>query len=124
MLDRGAATFWEDFHPEEQAPEQYGMYGDPFGKSLCHAWAASPIYLLATYFAGLCLPGDGTFVLKPQLAFFRKLDCTFPMGHGNESVHIAWDGRVLQVDSNGCCGILEYGVTQIPVGSEPVQVTV
>lgn len=36
--------------PQEQ---QYDMYGDRFGKSLCHAWGASPVYLLARYFVGL-----------------------------------------------------------------------
>ena len=40
---------------EELKEEQYDMYGDHFGKSLCHAWAASPIYFLAKYFAGLDL---------------------------------------------------------------------
>ena len=25
------------------------MYGDAFGKSLCHAWTASPIYLIARW---------------------------------------------------------------------------
>jgi hypothetical protein len=29
------------------------MYGRPFGKSLCHAWGASPIYLLGKYYLGV-----------------------------------------------------------------------
>jgi len=53
MLDRGAVTFWEEYDPEVPDDQQYDMYGDRFGKSLCHAWAASPIYLLAKYFVGL-----------------------------------------------------------------------
>ena len=52
MLARGAVTFWEEYDPNVPEEEQYDMYGDKFGKSLCHAWAASPIYLLAKYFAG------------------------------------------------------------------------
>lgn len=52
MLARGAVTFWEEYDPNVPEEEQYNMYGDKFGKSLCHAWAASPIYLLAKYFAG------------------------------------------------------------------------
>ena len=53
MLRQGAVTFWEQFDPAKAPEEQYEMYGDPYGKSLCHAWAASPIYLLARYFLGL-----------------------------------------------------------------------
>lgn len=47
MLDLGADTFWEEYDPEKKPEEQYEMYGDPFGKSMCHAWAASPVWLLA-----------------------------------------------------------------------------
>ena len=69
MLDRGAVTFWEEFDPEAPVEEQYDMYGDRFGKSLCHAWGASPIYLLGRYFMGirpLC-PGGERFEVKPHL---------------------------------------------------------
>ena len=51
MLRLGAVTFWEEFDPEKPLEQQYEMYGDPYGKSLCHAWAASPIYLLSRYFS-------------------------------------------------------------------------
>ena len=49
MLDLGADTFWEEYDPSKELSKQYEMYGDPFGKSMCHAWAASPIYLIDTY---------------------------------------------------------------------------
>jgi hypothetical protein len=52
MLDLGADTFWEEYDPRKKPEQQYEMYGDPYGKSMCHAWAASPIYLLARYFDG------------------------------------------------------------------------
>ena len=52
MLERGADTFWEEYKPEQPEEEQYGMYGDKYGKSLCHAWGASPIYLLGQVLHG------------------------------------------------------------------------
>lgn len=82
MLRLGAVTFWEEFDPAKPLEEQYEMYGDPFGKSLCHAWAASPIYLLARYFVGLrpLEPGGRRYEVKPRTEFFTSLDCAFPMG--------------------------------------------
>lgn len=84
MLDRGAVTFWEEFDPIQNAPEQYSMYGDPFGKSLCHAWGASPIYLIGKYFLGVrpTSPGYETYEVKPELRFFEELDCTVPVAGG------------------------------------------
>ena len=49
MLDKGAVTFWEEYDPTVPDEAQYDMYGDRFGKSLCHAWAASPLYLIGRY---------------------------------------------------------------------------
>lgn len=82
MLKLGAVTFWEEYDPEKPLERQYEMYGDPYGKSLCHAWAASPVYLLARYFVGLrpLNPGGVDYEIKPQSRFFRALDCRFPMG--------------------------------------------
>lgn len=88
MLGRGAVTFWELFDPKQEGREQYGMYGDPFGKSLCHAWGASPIYLLGRYFLGVrpTSPGYKTYEVKPAVQYFKKLDCTVPVRE--KSVHI------------------------------------
>jgi len=95
MLKLGAATFWEEYDPEKPPERQYEMYGDPFGKSLCHAWAASPIYLLARYFVGLrpLCPGGTQYEVRPQTAFFRSLDCVFPMG-GRRIRICLQDGRL------------------------------
>jgi len=38
MLNLGATSFWEEYNPTKKGAEHYGMYGRPFGKSLCHAW--------------------------------------------------------------------------------------
>ena len=77
MLKLGAVTFWEEYDPRKPLEQQYEMYGDPFGKSLCHAWAAAPIYLLARYFVGL-EPGNPQ--ARPRTEFFNSLNCTFPQG--------------------------------------------
>lgn len=98
MIKKGAVTFWEEYDPDVLEEEQYDMYGDKFGKSLCHAWSASPIYLLARYFVGLEVtdPVNGTYELHPQLEYFDSLDCVLPVGKKN--VHIQWDGLELKVD--------------------------
>jgi len=98
MLERGAVAFWEEYDPSVPEEEQYDMYGDRFGKSLCHAWSASPIYLLARYFAGLELlsPGGAEYKAEPHLEFFKKLDCTLPVG--GRLVHICFDGKTLSVE--------------------------
>lgn len=105
MLERGAVTFWEEFNPDAPRKEQYDMYGDKFGKSLCHAWSASPIYLLARYFVGLKItdPVSGKYELYPHLQYFDSLDCTLPVG--KKEIHILWDGAELAVDENGTKGV-------------------
>ena len=110
MLDLGAVTFWEEYDPSVPKEEQYDMYGDHFGKSLCHAWAASPIYFLAKYFVGLDLVNkDGvTYILKPQMQYFTELDCTLPVG-SNGVVRLVWDGEILEITPNADGGILELG---------------
>ena len=117
MLDLGAVTFWEEYDPSVPKEEQYDMYGDHFGKSLCHAWAASPIYFLAKYFAGLDLVNkDGvTYVLKPQMQYFTDLDCTLPVG-SDGTVRLAWDGECLEVTADAEGGVLELGEEKIYSG--------
>lgn len=97
MLGRGAVTFWEEYDPNVSEEEQYDMYGDRFGKSLCHAWAASPIYLLARYFVGLEItdPAKEEYEIHPHLEHFDRVDCILPVG--NKDIHILWDGMELKV---------------------------
>lgn len=67
MIRQGATSFWEKYIPEEQGVQHLAMYGRPYGKSLCHAWGASPVYLLGKYFLGVrpTSPGYATFEIKP-----------------------------------------------------------
>lgn len=108
MLERGAVTFWEEFDPAVTGTAQYDMYGDRFGKSLCHAWAASPIYLLGRYFVGLRREGDG-FVVEPQLKYFESLDCTLPVDDKGGFVRLAWGEGRLAVETNRAYGALQSG---------------
>lgn len=53
MLEEGATSFYEEYDPEKKGAEHYAMYGNPYEKSLCHAWSASPIYILGRYRMGV-----------------------------------------------------------------------
>lgn len=95
MIKKGATTIWEEYDPSVTGKQQFAMYGDPFGKSLCHAWGSSPVYLLGRYFMGLqpTSAGYSTFEVAPHLTMFEHLDCTLPIKSG--SVHFrVHDGQV------------------------------
>ncbi len=92
MLEQGASTFWEEYKPGQPEEEQYGMYGDKYGKSLCHAWGASPIYLIGRYCMGVrpTSAAYDTFEAAPQLDLFGHFSCFFPVGRGR----YGWTGRM------------------------------
>lgn len=100
MLDKGATSFWEAYNPEDQGAEMYAMYGRPFGKSLCHAWGASPVYLLGRYFAG-CKPiSAGVYEVSPHLGGLKWFKMTVPAIGGN--IEIDMNQERLRVKS---CGV-------------------
>lgn len=115
MLDRGAVTFWEEFDPDQTEARQYEMYGDPYGKSFCHAWGASPIYLIGRYFMGVrpLTPGYETFEVKPVYSLWKSASCILPVNQGQ--VHIHWSHKKLKVtvDRNG--GYLIWKEEKIPL---------
>ncbi|MBQ9200852.1 MAG: alpha-rhamnosidase [Bacteroidales bacterium] len=84
MIREGATSFWEKYNPQEKGLQHLAMYGRPYGKSLCHAWGASPIYLLGKYFLGVrpTSPGYATFEIKPCLAGQRSMNGRVPTPHG------------------------------------------
>lgn len=67
MVAHGATSFWELYNPHES--EHYQMYGRKYGKSLCHAWGAAPLYLLGRYFLGVTF-GEGKVFIDPEFGFF------------------------------------------------------
>lgn len=74
------------------------MYGDKFGKSLCHAWAASPIYLLGKYFVGVrnMDPGGERYEAKPHMEFLHTLDCILPVGE-HRMLRLLGDGEEIKI---------------------------
>ncbi|MHC5372668.1 alpha-L-rhamnosidase-related protein [Enterococcus sp. LJL120] len=103
MLKRGAVTFWEEFNPNELGDDAYAMYGDPFGKSLCHAWGASPIYLLGRHFAGLkpTSPGYESFEIAPNLTEFDEVSFTLPVKNGQVTIEKKGDEIVIFATRDG-----------------------
>lgn len=89
MLALGATSFWEEYDPEKEGAAHYAMYGRPFGKSLCHAWGASPIYLLGKYFLGVqpTAPGYETYRVEPVLGGLEWMEGKVPTPNGNVEIY-------------------------------------
>ena len=104
MLEEGATTFWEEYKPGEHGPEKYAMYGRKYGKSLCHAWGASPLYLIGRYIAGVRPAGFGyeRFIAQPCVDAFANWKSTVPASRGTIEIE-AGKGycRVVSTDLGG-----------------------
>jgi len=89
MLKLGATSFWEEYNPAKSGADIYAMYGRPFGKSLCHAWGASPIYLLGKYYLGVkpTGPGYSTYSIEPVLGGLKWMQGSVPTPDGNIDVY-------------------------------------
>ncbi|RDC58565.1 alpha-rhamnosidase [Pedobacter chinensis] len=89
MLKLGATSFWEEYNPDKKGTEHLEMYGRPFGKSLCHAWGASPIYLLGKYYLGVQpeTPGYETYTIEPNLGGLEWMEGKVPTANGDISVY-------------------------------------
>lgn len=110
MLDEGATSFWELYNPEEKGADKYSMYGRRYGKSLCHSWGASPLYLLGRYFAGCNPVGDGTYEVKPCLCGMKEMKMTVPTATG--SIEVDMTEERLCVRARGVdCKVSVYGKT-------------
>ncbi|MGF7142977.1 hypothetical protein HNQ56_001399 [Anaerotaenia torta] len=106
MLKIGATTFWEEFDPSVTGKEKYSMYGDPFGKSLCHAWGASPIYLLGRFYFGVAPTSAGydTFKISPNLGGLKRLKGKMPVKDGE--IILEMDEETVTVCTNKVGGTL------------------
>ena len=67
------------------------MYGRPYGKSLCHAWGASPIYLLGKYYLGVkpTAPGYSQYEIKPNLGGLQWMEGKVPTPNGEVVLYVS-----------------------------------
>ncbi|TJZ62119.1 alpha-rhamnosidase [Sphingobacterium olei] len=91
MLKLGATTFWEEYNPAKSGAEHYTMYGREFGKSLCHSWGASPIYLLGKYYLGVKPTSAGyqTYEIEPYLASLQWMEGKVPTPAGEIDLYVS-----------------------------------
>ncbi len=115
MLDEGATSFWELYNPDEKGAAKYAMYGRPYGKSLCHAWGASPIYLLGRYFLGVepTKPGFSEYVVKPATGGLEWMEGEVPTPSGPVKVRV--DASGVTVTGNGGTGRLVWKGVETPI---------
>ena len=123
MLAHGATSFWEAYDPSADAEglcpiaDHLAMYGRPYGKSLCHAWGASPVYLLGKYFLGVkpVKPGYEEFEIKPVLGGLEFIEGTVPTPHGEIKVYMDHDS--IRVQATEGAGYLLFHSQGRPVAS-------
>ena len=90
MLDQGATSFWEGFDLSHRQAEHTAFYGRAFGKSLCHAWAAGPVYLLSTGLFGLRVlePGWKSLEVSPTQTDLEWACAVWPTPSGDVRVEM------------------------------------
>lgn len=118
MLRLGATTFWEEYNPDITGLDRYEMYGDRYGKSLCHAWGASPIYILGRYYLDVrpTSAGYDTFVVEPQLGGLEWIKGAVPINGGTVSLEFTTD--VLQVVSDKPGGLVRFQGQEYPLPAD------
>ncbi|UHG94301.1 MGH1-like glycoside hydrolase domain-containing protein [Spirosoma oryzicola] len=118
MLQEGATTFWEAYDPKEKGAARYAMYGRPFGKSLCHAWGASPLYLLGKYYLGVkpVQPGYANYVIEPNLGGLQWIEGKVPTPQGDIAVSV--NTRQIKVNTVGGKGLLRFKSAKKPACKE------
>jgi hypothetical protein len=115
MLREGATTFWEKYVPTESGTQHLAMYGRPYGKSLCHAWGASPVYLLGRYFLGVSptKPGYAEYEVRPLLGDLEWMRGAVPTPFG--FIHVEMSRTCVTVTSDGGKGTLIVGDRRISI---------
>lgn len=116
MLKLGATSFWEEYNPAKKGAEHYAMYGREFGKSLCHAWGASPIYLLGKYYLGVqpTGPGYSTYTIEPRLGGLQWMEGKVPTPAGTVDVYCS--AKEITVKGAAGIGVLKIKSSVRPTG--------
>ena len=118
MLNLGATSFWEEYNPSKKGAEHYAMYGRPFGKSLCHAWGASPIYLFGKYYLGVkpASPGYKTWVAEPVLGGLEWMQGKVPTPNGE--IEVKCSGNKIEIKSTTGTGTLKFSSKLAPASEQ------
>lgn len=108
MLEMGATTFWEDYDSTLTGVHHYKWSGRKFGKSLCHIWGASPIYLLGRYIAGVkpMEPGYKSYLIQPNLGGLDWFDASVPVKGG--MVHVSMNEKEIKLKSDIGGGVCRF----------------
>jgi alpha-L-rhamnosidase len=117
MLELGATTIWEQFDPREKGAEHYAMYGDPYGRSLCHAWGSGPLCLLGRYVAGVeatCVAYE-TFDVAPRPGAYKRFEATVPVWGGEVRVRYDDGARTLEASASRAGGTLKFRGQEMPI---------
>jgi len=123
MLKLGATSFWEEYNPAKQGAEHYAMYGRKFGKSLCHAWGASPLYLLGKYYLGVkpTAPGYEKYVVEPNLGGLEWMQGKVPTPQGEIELKVT--NTTVEVKAPAGMGLLRLKSSILPEGRDIVPVS-
>ncbi len=119
MLRLGATSFWEKYNPEENGVQHLAMYGRPYGKSLCHAWGAGPIYLLGKYYLGVRPVKEGykEFSVTPVLGGLNRMEGSVPTPNGD--IYVYMDKKTIKVrasEGNGYVTFVSRSKPKINIG--------
>ena len=96
MVDFGVDAYWEGWDHADKGNEIYEYYGRPFAKSLCHAWASGPAFLIPGVFLGIRPTADGwaEWERKPLLpSFAPRASVVIPKRGGPLTVNANGDGH-------------------------------
>lgn len=115
MLKLGATSFWEEYDPTKKGTEHLAMYGRTYGKSLCHAWGASPLYLLGKYYLGVkpVSPGYARYTIEPQLGGLQWMEGKVPTPTG--AILVRCSTSEINITSAGGTGVLKFKSSTKPV---------
>ncbi len=114
MLNNGATCFWEQYDPKQTGVQRYAMYGKPFGMSLCHAWGASPLYLLGKYTLGVqpTQPGYAAYLVEPHLGGLKWIEGKVPTPRGD--IAVSANATRIKVGAIAGHGVLRFSSSSLP----------